>query len=250
MNSGPDDQNAVAETKLRLLKAWGWWFGFMGLATLAYVAVHVGWRERLLIVGVLLCAVLAHYQQTRVNGMRREIAAQKIADLNRRTELLEELSMIDPLTGLFNRRFLQKKLPHEFARAEREGSPITLTLIDLDDFKDINDQFGHAVGDQALQEFASALRKASRNADLLVRFGGDEFLLVLPDCDQAQALRPLQRLHNCSIQVGQARLPLLFSAGSAQRRPDESPESVLQRADAELYEFKRRTRSMEPENEN
>ena len=234
--------NALHETKLRLLTVWSWWFWILALITLAVVAWHVGARDRMLIGGVLAFAAIAFYQQFTVDRMRREFAAQLIGDLNRRTEFLEELSMIDPLTGLFNRRFLDKRLPYEIARAERQDSPLTVMMIDLNDFKEINDSFGHPAGDAALQEFASAIRSAIRNADLPVRFGGDEFVLVLPDCDLAQTNYPAQRLERCKVTLQGSEVILHFSMGCAQRLPNESPESLLARADAALYESKR-TRS-------
>jgi diguanylate cyclase (GGDEF)-like protein len=234
-----DLTTSVNETKLRLLKVWSWWFWVIAVATLVAVALDVGWRDRLLLAGVLLFAVVAFYQQLSADRMRRQVAGQLIADLSRRTEFLEELTMIDPLTGLFNRRFLTKRLPYEFARAERQDCPITLMMIDLNDFKEINDSFGHAAGDAALQEFASALRSAVRYADLPVRFGGDEFVVVLPDCDLDQASLPLHRLQHCKIAIEGIQVPLPFSMGCAQRQPAELPESLLQRADAALYEAKR-----------
>jgi diguanylate cyclase len=246
----PDDlPGSVDDTKLRLLSVWSWWFWGMAVATLAFVAVHVEPRQRLLIGGVLLFAAVAFYQHLRVVRMRRQFADDKIQDLSRRTEFLEELAMIDPLTGLFNRRFLAKRLQHELARAEREGNPITVTMVDLNDFKEINDQYGHPAGDAALQEFASALRRASRNADLVVRFGGDEFILVLPDCNLEQASLLSHRLRNCQVNIGNIRLPLMFSSGSAQRQRDESAESLLQRADTALYEAKRAHSHKPPDRE-
>jgi diguanylate cyclase (GGDEF)-like protein len=232
-------QSSVLETKLRLLNVCSWWLVAVSVAILAFVLSQVGSRERLLLIAVLVFLTVAFYQKLSADRMRRQVAAQMIADLHRRTELLEELSMIDPLTGLYNRRFADMRIPQEFARAERQGGHLTVAMIDLDDFKALNDSFGHAAGDEALQEFASALRRAVRASDLPVRFGGDEFLVVLPDCTLDEASGPVERLQNSRIKIQGTQVSLLFSVGCAQRQPGESLESLLQRADAALYEAKR-----------
>jgi diguanylate cyclase (GGDEF)-like protein len=236
----PDDpQSSLLATKLRLLSVWSWWLLAVSLAILVFVGAQVEFRERLLLIAVLVFVIVAFYQNLSADRMRRQIAAQLIAALSRRTELLEELSMIDPLTGLFNRRFADQRIPHEFARAERQGGTVTVAMIDLDDFKTVNDSLGHAAGDDVLREFASALRRAVRASDLPVRFGGDEFMVILPDCDLDQALQPLERLRNSRINIQGTQVPILFSVGCAQRQPGESLDSLLQRADAALYDSKR-----------
>lgn len=96
-------------------------------------------------------------------------------------EILKEQAIRDPLTGLFNRRFFENALPKELARAQRNGSPVSFLLIDIDHFKRINDRYGHDAGDLALKRLAEALEPIFRNGDWVIRYGGEEFLAVLPE---------------------------------------------------------------------
>lgn len=235
----PKPEPELVQTKLRLLEVWSWWLWSAAITILVLVGVWADSRQRILLATVLLFAVFAMYQQVLANRLRRQMAAQRIAELHSRTELLEELSMIDPLTGLFNRRFAFQRLPHEIARAERQNCDMTVLMLDLDNFKAINDSFGHSAGDSALQTFASALRRAIRNADLAVRWGGDEFLVLLPECTAEQVAYPLERLKECAVEFEGTRIPIEFSAGWAQRRGTERAEDILTRADQALYEAKR-----------
>src|SRR5439155_24943533 len=110
-----------------------------------------------------------------------EVAERIVARIGR-SQVLSELALLDPLTELHNRRFMNDRLPAEIARAARNRGTLSTAMIDLDDFKRINDTLGHAVGDRVLAAFARALRSDLRAYDLVCRFGGDEFVVLFPDC--------------------------------------------------------------------
>ena len=157
---------------------------------------------------------------------------------------LERLALTDPLTGLSNRRAGERALERETARARRAGSPFSLALIDLDHFKQVNDTHSHSVGDQALCEVGRILTSTFRASDLAVRWGGDEFLVLLPDVTVSGAVvfaeRARAQLENLPFpKVGK----LTMSAGVVQMRPDESPRAAIARADTELYKAKGRGRN-------
>jgi diguanylate cyclase (GGDEF)-like protein len=140
----------------------------------------------------------------------------------------------DPLTGLANRRAWQAAADRGLAYAHRSDEPFTVVLIDLDDFKAVNDQAGHRAGDALLQELATAWSARLRLSDLLGRYGGDEFVLSLPGTDAARAADLLARLR--------AAHPAAWSAGTATARPRDTLAELLVRADADLYRQKRRKR--------
>ena len=143
--------------------------------------------------------------------------------------------MLDPLTGLHNRRFAQERLSAELARATRNGSSLTVLMLDLDDLKRVNDRYGHPVGDFALQRFAKRLSGAIRGSDLAARVGGDEFVALLPECDHRQVQAVLRRLAALEMEIDNEIIPLRFSAGWTEHRAGETPDELIQHADRALY---------------
>ncbi len=158
-------------------------------------------------------------------------------------EKLFELARHDSLTGLANRRILDERLPALLDRAARYHHPLTLASMDLDGFKQLNDTYGHAEGDQALRRVAATLSAMVRNSDLLVRMGGDEFILLLPDSDLAAAKILAKRICQAvaALPVGNSDHGRLgISIGLSQWRPGLETEEWLQRADEALYRAKAR----------
>jgi diguanylate cyclase (GGDEF)-like protein len=137
----------------------------------------------------------------------------------------------DPLTGVANRRAWEAETARSLARAARTGDPLTVAILDLDDFKGFNDRDGHLAGDQLLRRVATQWRARLRSSDLLGRHGGDEFVLCLPGTDRPAAEEVLQRLDG--------DLPIGWSVGTATARSGDSLTTLLQRADEELYQGKR-----------
>lgn len=152
-----------------------------------------------------------------------------------RENLLTEVAVLarsDALTGLPNRRGLDEQLPREMARARRTESDLCLAIVDIDHFKAYNDANGHLAGDAVLRECAAAWDGALRGADTIVRFGGEEFLIVLPDCPLAQATETIERLRR-STPAG-----LTCSAGLACWDHAEAADDLVDRADSALYRAK------------
>lgn len=155
---------------------------------------------------------------------------------------LRRLSVTDKLTGAYNREFLSTQLPASMQEALQQGEPLSIVMIDVDHFKKVNDTHGHHIGDKVLAEIARRLRETSRSGDMLVRYGGEEFLLLLPSANVATAAeiadRVRQQLHDSTVEVGDLQLDIHVSAGVAQHRHGESATELFRRADTALYDAK------------
>jgi diguanylate cyclase (GGDEF)-like protein/predicted Zn finger-like uncharacterized protein len=174
------------------------------------------------------------YQQVIIKRLRRELAQKQ-----GHSDILRSLALLDPLTGLYNRRFAEQRLAAEVSRSERKGHPLTVMTLDLNDFKHINDTYGHAAGDEVLRKFALRLNKVIRGSDLAVRLGGDEFLVLLPECSLEQVQTVLGRLGSIEVDWQAHKIPVTFSAGWNQHELGDRPEELLKRADQALYVRKR-----------
>jgi diguanylate cyclase (GGDEF)-like protein len=187
-----------------------------------------------LITLIVLFNIYTLYQEILIKRLRRQLLEKQD-----HSHILRNLAMIDPLTGLYNRRFAEQRLAAEVARSERRGHPLTVLTLDLNNFKEINDTYGHPAGDLVLQEFASRLNKVIRGSDLAVRLGGDEFLVVLPECTLEQLKLVLERLRSFELDWQGQKIPVTFSAGWKDYEMGDRPEEMLARADQALYTNKR-----------
>ncbi len=182
----------------------------------------------------------------------------KLEDLERRNQLLEaeierlrvykDYAYTDALTEVPNRRFYYERLLQEIARSRRGAHALTLALVDLDLFKEINEEVGHRGGDQVLKFFSQFLRVNLRQEDVVCRIGGDEFAIILPDTTADRAAiffdRVRQKLDQLEISIdGRSRLTLSFSCGLAAFKPDYLPEDLIEEADHSLYSAKARGRN-------
>ena len=170
-------------------------------------------------------------------------AEARVKQLESELEHVSELVHEDDLTGVLNRRGLDEAHRREISRADRSGRPLSISLLDIDNFKRLNDTFGHQAGDDALQHLVRVVKRTMRPSDVLARYGGEEFLLLLPETDIEEAVSVMVRLQRNLTKAfflhNNERVLITFSAGVALRQPGEAPTATIERADQALYKAKR-----------
>ncbi len=171
-----------------------------------------------------------------------QTAERRVAQLESELAKVSEQIREDHLTGTLNRRGMNEAMQRELSRATRTGRPMCVSMLDLDNFKKLNDTHGHSAGDAALVHLAKVIRRTVRPTDVIARYGGEEFVIILPDTDletaAAVTVRLQRELTKRFFLHENERLLVTFSAGVAQRQPDETEESLIQRADQAMYQAK------------
>lgn len=166
---------------------------------------------------------------------------------NERVSLLEGMADEDPLVPLLNRRGFERELERTLAYVQRHETTVTLVYLDLDDFKEINDRYGHAAGDAALKHFANILIEGIRKSDLAGRLGGDEFAIVLHHADEVAALEKASRLAGRLMMeppmYGNVQIPLSATFGVTRLRGEDDVMRILERADKAMYKSKAKRRA-------
>lgn len=171
------------------------------------------------------------------------IAEERVKQLEQELEQVSELVREDQLTGALNRRGLDEVLDREIKRADRQQTPVSIALLDIDNFKQLNDSLGHQTGDQALVHLIQVIKNALRPTDEVARYGGEEFLIILIDTSLEEAITTVTRLQreltkNLFLHNNKRQL-ITFSAGVALHTSGEDPESTIGRADNAMYKAKR-----------
>jgi diguanylate cyclase len=178
----------------------------------------------------------------RVHGMESEGE-----NLRQRLQEKHDQAVHDPLTGLYNRLAYDERIMQEFARWKRYEQPMVMMMIDIDHFKDVNDSYGHKAGDKALALIADQLHTHLRESDFLARFGGEEFVVLMPETDLNSSIAAAEKLRaaveQCQFHYQNAQVNITISAGLAQLRKDDSTESLFQRADEAMYRAKQAGRN-------
>ena len=195
-------------------------------------------------VGMVVVVLLSStFLTTRVQSTREHLRRQK-AELARALEQIRQLATHDDLTGLLNRRAMLDRMQLEQRRSLRSGSPLLIAQLDIDHFKVVNDTHGHAAGDLVLQSFADTVRRNVRDTDVLARWGGEEFVLLLCDTPAADAVALMERLRQ-AVQAMQVPVPqggqpitVTVSIGLARHAPADPLAGTLERADRALYAAK------------
>ncbi|HTV59815.1 MAG TPA: GGDEF domain-containing protein [Verrucomicrobiae bacterium] len=218
-------------------------FAFPGLLTSEQntYSFYLNQSVRSLVGLVLVFSVYLIYQQLLLTRVRRQVAEQvdSLAKVESLATEVYKLAALDQLTGLYNRRSGEQRLAQEISRAERHGRALTLLLLDLDGLKQVNDKSGHAAGDLMLKTFAERVQKAIRGSDLAARIGGDEFMVVLPECKVEEVRHVLSRLDGLCVEINGERMSCRFSRGWTDFRSGDTTHDLMKRADELLYENKR-----------
>ena len=176
---------------------------------------------------------------------RQEVqdAEQRIHTLETKLQHLSELVREDQLTGSLNRRGLDDVFERETARSDRRGTPLCIAMLDLDDFKRLNDTYGHLAGDGALKHLVKIVKETLRTMDVIARFGGEEFLILLPETTVEAASQTMTRLQRELTKQfflhDNEKVLITFSAGVALRQPNEEQAALVKRADKAMYEAKK-----------
>ena len=190
---------------------------------------------------IILVLLGSTFVAVRMQQIKHRLVQQKHA-LTKALEHISHLAQHDELTGLANRRHMLECMEAERLRSHRTGHPLLLALLDLDHFKNVNDTHGHAAGDQVLQAFVGSVQAMVRGTDVLARWGGEEFVLMLPETDAAGAEELLEHLRHAvqalEVPVDGQTLRITVSIGLAAGRPGETVAQTLDRADQAVYQAK------------
>lgn len=188
--------------------------------------------------------------QKEIDRLKRHLRQMKdeLSRVQTEAQSLEKEVLLDPLTGIHNRRAYEKHVKEEFSQYRSNGRVFSMLLIDIDHFKQVNDQFGHWAGDRCLVEFTKLVRHTLRGADFLARYGGEEFIALLPGTDEQGIVTVSEKIRQvieraqfmCKEQI----IPITISIGGTHVRPeDDSPETIFNRVDAALYKAKQSGRN-------
>ena len=224
-----------------------------------HVAADTGWLSTLLCMVGLSVYLLAsgnitYFRSQKLREAREQLRLgkqalkQQLQEIHALQNQLREQANLDPLTGLYNRRYLDITLARELARCEREGQSMSLMLIDIDHFKQVNDTFGHQAGDEVLKKLAVMLSDQARNADVVCRYGGEEFLLLLPNMSADKALARAEHWRTAfagtTVLFHEFQLQVTLSIGIATYPEHGASQEVLVRcADHALYQAKTQGRN-------
>ncbi len=196
-------------------------------------------KTRLLLSFLTITFLAAFYEYSREDSFQQALEISKE---------FEKLAKLDPLTKLSNRRDALEKLTYEYSRMERTKEPLSILLCDLDHFKAVNDNYGHPAGDKLLQEISLQFKSCIRAQDTVSRWGGEEFLFILPQTDAQQAIQLSEKLHQClrslSVSYQAHQISCTISIGACEISPEKSISEVLQLADNALYQAKDQGRNM------
>jgi diguanylate cyclase (GGDEF)-like protein len=190
------------------------------------------------IFALIALIVLFNVYTIRQEFLIKQLRAQ-ITDKQAQFYSLRNLSMLDPLTGLYNRRFAEQRLAAEVARTQRMGHPLALVMLDLKQFASVNARLGRDAGDQALREFGVRMSSVIRGSDLAVRLDADKFMMVLPECATEQLNRVLARLTPFELKWKGHEVPLEFAASCKQYQIGESSDEFIARVEQNLIVTKR-----------
>ncbi|MCB1916299.1 MAG: diguanylate cyclase [Rhodocyclaceae bacterium] len=180
-----------------------------------------------------------------INALKDQVEAAnvEIGRLQHELDQASEMVRHDALTGALNRKGMDDALAREISRARRRGTPLCIGLLDVDNFKQLNDTYGHHAGDDALRHLAAVIRENVRPQDSVARYGGEEFVIVLPDTDSEDAMVALTRLQRALTKryflAGNSKLLITFSAGITRIADEENAEAAIARADRAMYLAKR-----------